>query len=53
MEDNIIIIRKKPTKEQLKRLYDVCNRLFKDDETCFYTKDQVKELKKEKDNIWL
>lgn len=50
---NITVIRKQPTKEQLKRLYDVCNRLFKDDEKCFYTKEETKELKKDKSNIWL
>lgn len=50
---NITVIRKQPTKEQLKRLYDVCNRLFKDDEKCFYTKEETRELKKDKSNTWL
>lgn len=48
----ITIIKKQPTKEQLKRLYDVCNRIFKD-EKYFYSKEQVEELKKDKSNIWL
>lgn len=50
---DITVVRKKPTKEQLKRLYDVCNKLFKDDETCFYSKEETKELKKDKNNVWL
>jgi len=47
------VIRKKPTKEQLQRLYDVCNRLFKDNENCFYTEEEIKKLKRDKTNIWL
>ena len=34
-------------RERLEKIYDVCNRLFKDKEECFYTKDQVEELKKD------
>jgi hypothetical protein len=47
------VIRKKPTKEQLQRLYDGCNRLFKDNENCFYTEEEIKKLKRDKTNIWL
>lgn len=50
--ENDIVVRKKPTKESLKRLYDVCNRIFKD-EKCFYTTEQVKQLKKDKVNIFM
>lgn len=49
---NDIVIRKKPTKETLKRLYDVCNKIFKEDH-CFYTSEQVRQLKKDKVNIFL
>lgn len=49
----IIRVHKKPlTKEKLKQIYDVCNRIFKD-EKYFYTNEQVKDLKKDKNNIWL
>lgn len=42
----------KPKKEDLKRLYDVCNKIFKNHE-CFYTKEQVKKLKEDKSNIFI
>ncbi len=41
-----------PTRENLKAVYDVCNKLFQDEEL-FYTTEQVKELKKDKKNIFL
>ena len=41
-----------PTRENLKAVYDVCNKIFKDDDL-FYTTEQVKELKKDKRNIFL
>lgn len=41
-----------PKKEDLKRLYDVCNMLFKKKE-CFYTKEEVKKLKEDKSNKFL
>lgn len=40
------------TKEKLKQIYDTCNKIFKDDKY-FYSKEQVKDLKKDKTNIWL
>lgn len=42
----------KPKKEDLKRLYDVCNKIFKKKE-CFYTKEEVKKLKEDKSNRFL
>lgn len=39
-------------REDLKRLYDVCNKLFKN-EKCFYTKEEVKKLKEDKSNKFL
>ena len=40
------------TKEKLQEIYDVCNKIFKDDKY-FYSKEQVKQLKKDKTNVWL
>lgn len=40
------------SKESLKKLYDTCNRLFKD-EKCFYSKEEFKKIKKDKSNILL
>lgn len=48
----IIEHHKKPTKETLKNLYDLCNELFKD-KKYFYTSEEVKELKKDKRNVFL
>ncbi len=42
----------KPTRQNLKTLYDVCNRLFQD-EKLFYTDKQVKDLKAKKENIFI
>lgn len=39
--------------ERLLKIYDVCNRLFKDKEECFYTKEEVKKLKKDQNNIFI
>lgn len=36
----------KPKREDLIKLYDVCNRIFKN-KRCFYTREQVAELKKD------
>lgn len=41
-----------PKKEDLKRLYDVCNKIFKKKE-CFYTKEEIKELKKDEKNKFI
>ena len=40
----------KPQRADLIKLYDVCNRVFKDKE-CFYTKEQLLKVKKEKTGI--
>lgn len=48
----VIINRKTPTKEVLQNVYDVMNKHVKNPK-CFYTPDEVKELKKDKDNVWL
>lgn len=48
-----VTFHKKPlTKEKLREIYDVCNKIFKDDKY-FYSSTEVKNLKKDKTNIWL
>ena len=42
----------RPKKEDLKRLYDICNEIFKKKE-CFYTKEEVEELKANKENRFI
>ena len=49
---NITFHKKPLTKEKLQQIYDPCNKIFKD-EKYFYTKEQIKDLKKDKTNIWL
>lgn len=48
----ITVTRKSPTKEVLKNVYDVMNKNIRNPK-CFYTSDQIKKLKKDKNNIWL
>lgn len=48
----INIYRKTPTKEVLQNIYDVMNKNIKNPK-CFYTTEQIKELKKDKTNVWL
>jgi hypothetical protein len=48
----ITFSRKTPTKEVLQHIYDVMNKNIKNPK-CFYTPEQIKELKKDKNNIWL
>jgi hypothetical protein len=43
----------KEKRENLLKLYDVCNEIFKKYDECFYTKEQVKELKKDSENIFI
>lgn len=40
----------KPKKADLKKLYDVCNQVFKKPE-CFYSDEELKKVKKEKIGI--
>ena len=42
-----------PKKEDLIAVYDVLNRVFKNNAKCFYTKSQSAELKKDKTKISL
>ena len=44
--------RRTPTKEVLQHIYDVMNKNI-NNPNCFYTSEQLKELKKDKRNIWL
>lgn len=48
----IIVHRKTPTKAVLQNIYDVMNKNIKNPK-CFYTPEEVKELKKDKTNVWL
>lgn len=41
-----------PKKENLKKVYDVLNKIFNDDKL-FYSSDEVKHLKNNKDNVFL
>lgn len=45
-----VIRKKKPKKQDLINLYDVCNSIFKNKE-CFYTKEEFKKIEKEKEKI--
>lgn len=49
---NITFVKKPITKEKLQQIYDTCNKIFKD-EKYFYSKEQVKNLKRDKNNVWL
>lgn len=40
----------KPKKDDLIKLYDICNSIFKKKE-CFYTKEEFKKVEKEKEEI--
>ena len=44
--------RRTPTKEVLQHIYDVMNKNISNPK-CFYTSEQLKELKKDKRNVWL
>lgn len=48
----ITVKRSTPSKDVLKHVYDVMNKNIKN-QTCFYSKDQVKTLKKDKTTVWL
>ena len=48
----ITVIRKQPTKEKLKAIYDLCNQIYKDDKY-YYSSDEVKKLKTVSKNIFL
>lgn len=48
----IKLINTTPTPDALKRIYDVCNEIFKDNEL-FYTSDEVKKLKQNKENVFI
>lgn len=40
-------------KEILEEIYNVCNEIFKKYDECFYTKEEVKELKKDERNKFI
>ena len=47
-----MVIRSEAKANTLEHIYDVCNRLFKD-ETCFYTKEELEQEKTKESNIFL
>jgi hypothetical protein len=49
----IIVTRpKRANKSKLERVYDTCNKIFKEDEY-FYSSEEVERLKKDSTNIFL
>lgn len=48
----IELINTTPTVDALKRIYDVCNEIFKD-EQLFYSSEEVKKLKQNKENVFI
>ncbi len=46
-------LNKEENKKKIKKLYDVCNQIFKDNPECFYTHEEVKKLKQDPSNIFL
>ena len=50
---NIIHYPEVPRREDLVKLYDVFNEIFKDHPECFYTHEQVEQMKKDKTKIFL
>lgn len=48
----ITVLRKTPTKEVLSNVYDVLNKNINKSK-CFYSTEETKKLKKDKNNIWL
>lgn len=43
----------KENKKNLEKIYDVCNELFKSKKECFYTREEVKKLKANSNNLFL
>lgn len=41
----------KPKKEDLIKVYDVLNKVFKHNENCFYGKEEFKKISKEKTGL--
>ena len=50
--ENIVVHKPKPTALGLKKLYDTCNKIFKND-NLFYTSEEVKNLKKDNKNVFI
>lgn len=48
----IELIPSTPDSKTLKAIYDLCNELFKD-EKLFYSPEEVKQMKNNKDNIFI
>lgn len=48
-----MVIRSEVKQTNLLLIYETCNRLFKNNKNCFYTKEQIEEMKTKKENIFL
>lgn len=51
--ENTIHTPNEPQPKALEHLYDICNKLFKDKSNCFYTHDEVEQMRKDKTKIFL
>ena len=47
-----MVIRSEAKANTLEYLFDVCNRIFTND-NCFYTKEEVEQKRKNKNNIFI
>ena len=47
-----MIIRGKPDANKLKHIYNTIQRLI-DNKECYYTEEEIEELKKDKNNVFL
>lgn len=52
MKAKVTVISSTPTRENLKNVYDVCNKLFSKKDV-FYSSEQVEEFKKDCNNFFL
>ena len=49
---NNLVIRREVQANTLKNIYDICNRIFKNDD-CFYTNEEIEQEKTNGNNIFL
>lgn len=47
-----MVIRSEAKANTIENLFDVCNRIFKDDD-CFYTNEELEQKKRNKNNIFI
>ena len=49
---NNLVIRREVQANTLKNIYDICNRIFKNDD-CFYTKEKLEQERTKEYNIFI